>query len=166
MIFRIDQGQCGDVDLGGLKFALVIRSGRVMSHGNWIFANVVDDSADEAQRTALGGIVSGEAGGVPGMIRDNLVSDYRGLQFKPINFVMDGLSRSVEIPGVLTYEIEGVPSRNGNGQPFYIDNTGHPANTRLALARSKFTRIQAFDLDLEMQGKGNNGHFAPFSWAA
>ena len=169
LVFRIDLGQCsgvgGDVDLAGLKFALVIRSGKVMSDGDWIFANVVDDSADDAQRAALAGIVSGELGGVPGMIRDNLVSDYRGLQFKPIDFIMDGLARSVDIPGVLSYEIEGVASRNGNGQPFYIDNTAHPANTRLALARSKSTRIQAFDLDLDMQGKGNNGHFAAFSWA-
>jgi len=37
---------------------------------------------------------------------------------------------------------------------------------RLALARSKETHIHAFGLDLDMTGKGNNGHFAPFDWAA
>ncbi len=166
MAFRIDRGQCGEINLGGLKFACVIRSGRVMADGGWVFANVVEESADQDQRTALAAIVGGEQGGIPGMIRDNLVSDFRGVQFKPIEFVEDGLKRSVSIPDVFAYEIEGVASRNGNGKPYYIDNTGHPANTRLALARSSRTRLQGFGLDLDMAGQGNNGHFAPFSWSA
>ena len=166
MAFRIDEGQCGGVDLSGLKFALVIRSGRVMADGGWVFANVVDESADDAQRVALAGILAGESGGVPGMIRDHLVSDFRGVEYKSIEFVEDGLKRTVDIPGVLSYDIEGVASRNGSGKPYYIDNTGHPANTRLALARSGHTRLEGFGLDLDMAGQGNNGHFAPFSWSA
>jgi hypothetical protein len=166
MAFRIDQGQYGAVDLADLKFALVIRSGRVMSDGGWVFANVVDQDADEDQRTALAAIVGGKAGGIPAMIRDNLVSDFRGVQFKAIEFIQDGLKRAVNIPGVLSYEIEGVPSRNGKGEPFYLDNTAHPANNRLALARSPQTHIHGFGIDLDMVGKGNNGHFAPFSWSA
>ncbi len=162
--YRLDKGQCGDVDLTGLRFALIIRSGRVMADGGWVFAHVIDESADEAQRAALGAIISGEAGGIPGRIRDNLVSDYRGIQFKPIKFVKDGLHHEVDIPGVLSFEVDGVPSRNGNGEPFYLDNTAHPANTRLALARSSHLRIDGFGLELSMSGVGNNGHFAPFSW--
>ena len=163
--YRIDQGRCGDVDLSGLKFALVIRSGRIMADGDWIFAGVVDVRADDAQRTALGPIVAGEAGGIPGRIRDNLVSDFRGLQFQSIKFKKDGLRHAVEIPGILSYEVEGVASRNGNGEPFYLDNTAHPANTRLALARSGYLRINGFGLELEISGQGNNGHYAPFSWS-
>jgi hypothetical protein len=34
-------------------------------------------------------------------------------------------------------EIVGAPSRNRSGEPFYIDNIAHPANRRLALARSR-----------------------------
>jgi hypothetical protein len=26
--------------------------------------------------------------------------------------------------------------------------------------------VHGFGLDLDLVGKGNNGHFAPFSWAA
>ena len=66
---------------------------------------------------------------------------------------------------MLSFEIEGVASRNRSGEPFYIDNTAHPANRRLALAQSKETHIHAFGLDMDLVGKGNNGHFAPFSWA-
>jgi hypothetical protein len=146
MAFRIDAGISGATPLAGLKFALVIRSGKVMADGNWIFAGVVDAAADPAQRRALAAIVGGDAGGPPGLIRQNLVSDFRGVEFKPIDFAVEGHRR--------------------RGEPFYIDNTGHPANRRLALARSNATRVEGFGLDLDLSGQGNNGHFAPFSWSA
>jgi hypothetical protein len=166
MAFRIDQGNCDGTDLGGLKFALVIRSRRVMAEGDWVFAGVVDDSADTAQRAALAAIVGGEVGGPPGFIRQHLVGDFRGVEFKPIEFAADGLSRRVTIPDIASFEIDAVVSRNRSGEPFYIDNTGHPANRRLALARSKETHVHGFGLSLDFVGKGNNGHFAPFAWSA
>ena len=166
MVFRIDAGTCGDTNLDGLKFALVIRSGRVMADGNWVFAGVVDERADEAQRQALAAIVGGEAGGPPSFIRQHLVSDFRGVEFKPIEFTLDVLRRSTVIPDILGFEIEGVTPRNRSPEPLYLDNTSHPANRRLALARSKETHVHGFGLDLDLAGKGNNGHFAPFAWAA
>jgi hypothetical protein len=165
LVFRIDEGNSGDTKLDGLQFALVIRSGKVMADGDWIFAGVVDERADHSQRQALAAIVSGEAGGPPAFIRENLVSDFRGVAFKPIEFNLDGLKRSTVIPDILSFEIEGVASRNRSGEPFYIDNTAHPAGRRLALARATEFRMHGFDLDLDVVGKGNNGHFAPFAWA-
>ena len=166
LVFRIDAGSHVGTALEGLKFALVIRSGKVMADGNWIFAGVVDERADETQRQALTAIVSGAAGGPPAFMRENLVSDFRGILFKPIEFTLDGLKRSAAIPEVLSFEIEGVASRNRSGEPFYIDNTAHPAGRRLALACAKELHMGGFGLDLDLTGKGNNGHFAPFSWAA
>lgn len=166
MIFRIAKGQAGGTTLDGLCFALVIRSGKVMADGDWVFAGVVDERANEAQRQALAAIVSGQSGGPPGMIRANLVSDFRGVAFKPITFHADGLKRSVEIPDVVSFAIEGVVSRRGGNEPFCIDNTAHPANRRLALARAKDLHVHGFGLDLDLAGQGNNGHFAPFAWAA
>jgi hypothetical protein len=101
-----------------------------------------------------------------GVIRQNLVSDFRGVEFKPIDVHIDAHKRSVSIPDILAFEIEGVLSRNRSGEPLYIDNTGHPASRRLALARAKETRVTSFGLGLELVGKGNNGHYAPFAWAA
>ena len=137
-----------------------------MADGGWVFGVVVDESASEAQRTALAEIVGGKAGGPPQMIRDNLVKDFRGVEYRKIDFTADGLARAADIPGVLSFEIEGVASRNRSGEPFYIDNTAHPANRRLALARSKKTEVKGFGLSLNLLGKGNNGHFAPFAWGA
>ena len=166
LVFRIDEGSSGGVKLDGLSFALLIRSGKVMADGDWVLGCVVDARADEVQRAALSAIVGGEAGGTPGMIRSKLVGDFRGVEFRPIEFRMDGTRRSVEIPGVLSFEIAGVIPRHGGEDPICIDNTSHPAGRRLALARAKSYRVEGFGLDLEMIGQGNNGHFAPFAWAA
>jgi hypothetical protein len=147
-----------------------IRAGDPLGAGdgrrNWLFAGVVDDGADPAQREALAAIVGGEADGPPGHIRRHLVGDFRGVVFKPIEFVIDGYRRKLAIPDIAAFEVEGVVSRNRSGEPFYLDNTGHPANRRLALARARATRVRGFGLDLDFVGKGNNGHFAPFAWAA
>ena len=61
MAFRVSKGRFGDVSLDGMKFAFIIRSGRVMADGNWVFASVIDEMADDDQRGALGKIVGGEA---------------------------------------------------------------------------------------------------------
>ena len=166
LVFRIDEGSRGDVDLSGLRFALVIRSGKVMSEGGWVFGVIVDEAADDAQRAALTAIASGEAGGPPQMIRENLVGDFRGVEYHPIEFEVDGVKRAVTIADKVRFAIEGVLSRLGNGDPYYIDNVGHPAASKLALARSKETHVHCFGLDMDIEGAGNNGHFAPFAWAA
>jgi hypothetical protein len=166
MAFRIDEGRFGTTRLDGRKFALVIRSGRVMADGGWVFGGVVDDDADPAQRQALQQVVAGEAGGPPGLIRQHLVDDFRGVEFKPIEFTIEGHRRRLTIPDIAAFEIDAVVSRNRSGEPLYLDNTGHPANRRLALARARELRVPGFGLGLALAGKGNNGHFAPFAWAA
>ena len=166
LAFRIDDGRSGATRLDGLKFALVIRSGKVMADGDWVFGAVVDEAADPAQRQALAAIAGGDAGGPPGVIRKNLVSDFRGIEYKPIDFTIDGIGRRLAIPDIVNFEIAGVASRNGSGEPYVIDNAGHPANRRLALAQARELHVHGFGLDMDLSGRGNNGHFAPFSWAA
>lgn len=167
LIFRIDDGSLAGVDVSGLSFALLIKSKKVMAEGDWMFGGVVDANANDEQRAALTSLVSGEIGGAPQMIRENLVSDFRGVEVAPIEFNMDGLKRSVNIPGVLNYAIEGVESvRMENGEPFYIDNVGHPAGTRLALAKASEMHINALGIECDRTDGENNGHYAPFSWAA
>jgi hypothetical protein len=67
---------------------------------------------------------------------------------------------------VVSFEIEGVLSRNRTGELLYVDNTAHPAGRRLAFARAKTFRMHGFGLDVDFVDKGNNGHFARFAWAA
>lgn len=163
LVFRIDEGQADGVDLAGGKFALVFKTGPVMADGNWVYGAVVDGS--DAQLAALEKIAGGEAGGTPGAIRANLVSDYRGVQRAPIEIAAEGLKRTVNIPGVLRFDIKGVEPRNRPGEPMAIDNTAHPANRRLALAQAGELTLSGFGISESLLGQGNNGHFAPFSWA-
>lgn len=165
MVYRIDAGAYGDTSLDGLKFALVIHSNKVMADGDWIFACVADEDAGAAQRAALTEILSGKAGGRPALIQDNLVGDFRGIAFAPISFEMDAHARSTEAGDLFSFAISGVTSRTGNGEVIAIDNVSHPANTRLALARTSEMHLHGFGLDLDLSGIGNNGHFAPFAWS-
>ena len=166
LVYRIDEGHSGVTKLAGLSFAMVIRSGKVMADGNWIYAGIVDERASPTQRQALAAIVGGEAGGPPGMIRGALVKDFRGIEYRRLDIALDGMKRKAASPGVFEFEIDAVLSRNKSGDALYIDNTAHPAGRRLALARAKEYHLHGFGLDLDIAGIGNNGHFAPFSWAA
>jgi hypothetical protein len=159
MVYRIDRGHHGDISLDGLRFALVIRSGRVMSDGGWVFGCVVDEKASEAQRQALAGIVSGTVGGPPQMIRDNLVSDFRGVEFRRIDFTMDGLRRTTEIPACLPSR-SSVASAIGRASLLYRQH--RPPGQPSAGARPRQQdRGRGLRPALSLAGKGNNGHFAP-----
>ena len=46
LVFRIDDGDYDGIRLDRLKFAFVLRSGRVMADGNWAFGVIVDEAAD------------------------------------------------------------------------------------------------------------------------
>ena len=83
----------------------------------------------------------------------------------PIDINVDGHSRTVDIPGVLNFTIDGVSPRNAPDEVMHIDNTSHPASPRLALAQASEMSVSAFGLSETLRGQGNNGHFAPFSWS-
>jgi len=59
---RIDKGRYGDVDLGGLKWAGLVRWPGAIHEGNGEVQPILDASADERQREALLTILSGQAG--------------------------------------------------------------------------------------------------------
>lgn len=164
LVFRVDKGEADGVDLAGSTFAFVLKTGPVMADGDWVFANVIDAKTDE-QADALTRIAGGEAGGVPGFIRSGLVSDYRGAVRARIETHLEGDARRVHIPDMLDFAIEGVEPRNRPGSgPMHLENTSHPANSRLALAQASDMRLDAFGLTEHLVGEGNNGHFAPFDW--
>ena len=49
-------------------------------------------------------------------------------------------------------------------EPLVIDNSIHPVNRRVALARAIRSVLSVFDLRMNDVSGRNNGHFAPFSW--
>jgi hypothetical protein len=62
--------------------------------------------------------------------------------------------------------VEGVASSVKPGEPLFLDNTAHPANARLALAKATRTHMHAFGINWDDTSGKTNGHFAPFNWKA
>jgi hypothetical protein len=163
MVFHIEQGHYGDLTLDGLNFAVVGHTPTVMSQGNWSIGLILDERANAAQQQALAAIAGGQAGG-PLAPLGPLIGTFLGTMTHPIHFQKNGLQRSVSIPGILEQAVAGVSSAANPHEPMYLDNTLHPANARLALARATASHLHAFGLDWDDVGGQNNGHFAPFQW--
>jgi hypothetical protein len=72
---------------------------------------------------------------------------------------------SASIPGMLDLAVTGIAGANPD-EPVFFDNVGHPAASRLALAKASRGHMHAFGIDWDDTSGGNNGHFAPFAWRA
>jgi hypothetical protein len=133
-----------------------------MIEGNWTVGVIVDERASAAQRDALTAIASGQGGG-PMAALGPLVGRFAGAEARPIRLEGKGMQRSVSIPGVLDLAVDGIPGAKQD-EPIYLENVGHPAASRLALAKASRSHMHGFGIDWDDTSGRNNGHFAPFSW--
>jgi hypothetical protein len=163
LAFHIDEGRYGDVVLDGLNFVIAARSPGRMIEGNWSVGLILDERANQEQQQALSAIASGQAGG-PMANLSPLIGQFLGTESQPIHYQKNGKSRSISIPGVLDQALEGVSSPTSPDEPLCIDNTLHPVNPRLALAKATRSHMHVFGLDWDDASGQNNGHFAPFHW--
>jgi len=62
-VFSITQGNYGELDLSGVKVAMVLEFPGYILDGNWRIGLVVDEGASDAQVEAVGTIMGGQAGG-------------------------------------------------------------------------------------------------------
>src|SRR5689334_11091685 len=163
MVFQIQQGNLDRVKLDGLSFAAVGHTPEIMGKGNWSVGLIIDDRASDPQKQAIINIASGQAGGPPAILT-TVIGKFLGVESRPIQITKNGLRRSVSIPKVLQESCEGVASLANSAEPMYVDNTMHPANPRLALAKATDSHLHAFGIDWDDTSGNNNGHFAPFNW--
>jgi hypothetical protein len=162
LAFHVDQGRYGEATLDGLNFAVVLRTPDAMIKGDWAVGLIVDERADPDQQQALATIAGGQAGGPMANLAP-LIGDFRGMEVAPIEFHAEGMNWSVSIPGVLDEAVEGVPGASAD-EPLYLDNTIHPANSRVALAKAVRSHLHGLGFDWDQTDGRNNGHFAPFDW--
>jgi hypothetical protein len=161
VVFAIESGRSGAVDLAGTHVALVVHTPAAMGEGNWTAGVYLDERATAGQRDALETIFMGRAGGVMAGIA-GLVTTWLPTRVAPIEFQKQGRKRSARITGVLDVEIEGIEGRNG--AEVWIDNVRHFVSSRLAAARA--TRSSYRDHGLSWSHVGLNGHYAAFDWGA
>ncbi len=152
LVFQVSRGQYGSTTLDGLSFAVLLHTPGPMIAGNWTVGLVLDERGSHEQREALTAIASGQAGG-PMAALAPLIGRFGGAEPKPITITKDGMRRSVSIPGMLDIAIEGVAGANP-GEPVYFDNVGHPAASRLALAKASRGDMHGFGIAWdEMSGR-------------
>jgi hypothetical protein len=162
LVFQIRQGRYGSTALDGLGFAVLLHTPGPMIQGNWTVGLVVDERASTEQREAITAIASGQAGGPMAAVAP-LIKTFGGVEVKPIHVEGSGMRRSASIPGMLDFAIEGIPGANAS-EPIFFDNVGHPAASRLALAKASRGHMHGFGISWDDTSGRNNGHFAPFSW--
>ena len=161
---RIDKGAKDGIKLDGLSFIVMMHSPGAMGEGNITVGLVVDDAATDQQVEAISAIATGAAGG-PMAALGPLVGRIAGVERRPILFEADGLNRTVRAGELVDQACEGVASATAPGQAICVDNTAHPVNSRLSLAKATRSSFHVFGIDWDDTTGTRNGHFAPFAWA-
>ena len=165
LAMRIDRGAKDGVTLDGLSFIVMMHSPGAMAQGKITVGLVVDAAASQEQVDAISAIASGSAGG-PMAALGPLVGRMAGVERRPIRFEGDGLNRSVQAGDLVDQACEGVPSPGKPDEAICIDNSVHPVNPRVSIAKATRSRMHAFGIDWDDATGTRNAHFAPFSWAA
>lgn len=94
-----------------------------------------------------------------------LIGDFRGLEIRPFSYEKGPMSRSARVPELLDHAVEGIPSTSVEDETIVIDNTFHPANKRLSLAKATRSHMHAFGIHWDDDSGKRNGHYAPFHWS-
>ncbi len=164
MAFAIEHGSYGSVPLDGLGFIVLGLTPEEMGKGNWSVGLIADERATAEQREALTAIASGAAGG-PMAALSGLVGRFAGVESAAIRFDRSGATWSVNAAGLVDMAAKGVSGLNPNSsEPLHLDNTGHPAADRFALARASKSHVHALGFAWDDVSGTNNGQYAPFSW--
>jgi len=164
MAYQVERGSYGPVSLDGLGFIVLGFTPEAMAKGNWSVGLIADERASADQRDAIAAIASGAAGG-PMAALSGLIGKFLGVQPAPIRFDRRGAKWSVKASDFVDMAAEGAKGLNPDAtEPIHLDNTGHPAADRFALARAARSHVRALGLAWEDVSGKNNGQYAPFSW--
>ncbi len=154
----------GSVSLDNLGFIVLGFTPEEMGKGNWSVGLIADSNASAQQQEAITAIATGGAGG-PMSVLSGLIGKFLGVESSPIVFDRAGASWSVKASTLVDMAANAAMGVNPNAsEPLHLDNTGHPANDRFALAHASKSHVHAFGLSWNDTSGRNNGQFAPFSW--
>ena len=158
---NIDKGFVGDLDLSGLKVALMLDIPGRMSEGNWKAALYVDEKADEAAVDAITDIFTGKLGGAP-TVMGILVGEFIGVKQVPISFVQKDDGWKVDIPKIIDGEAGPIRSKNG-ADPVVIANTQYWIGKDVAVYQSKKNKFRDFGRTWDFTGQ--SAEFVKLDWS-
>jgi hypothetical protein len=93
-----------------------------------------------------------------------LIGRFVGLESASITFDRQGASWSVSAAPFVEMAAVGAKGLNPNAEPLHLENTGHPAADRFALAHPSKSHVHALGMTWDVVSGRNNGQYAPFSW--
>ena len=164
LVFHVASGEIEGVDVSNRTIAVLADTPRQMLDGKWRVGVFMDAAASPKQQEKLGAVFSGKLGGPMAGLAP-LVGEMLGMEVVPIEYKDDGRRHRVKIGDAAEIEIEDfVPPGSPTGEVSKITGAFHPANSTLTIAKATKARVKAFGL--EFSNDGQNGHSAPFSWAA
>ena len=146
---RIDKGDKDGVKLDGLSFIVVMHAPGAMADGNIAVGLVIDERA----LAAAGGRDHGASPPARPAARWPLWR--RWSVASPASsggrsrFDSQGLKRSVRAGELVDQACEGLASATAPGEALGVDNTVHPVNTRLSLAKATRSRIRRLRRQVE-----------------
>ena len=164
MAMQVERGSFGDVPLNGLTFIVLGMTPEEMGKGNWSVGLVIDERATAAQRDAIAAIASGAAGG-PMAALSGLIGNFLGVEQATIRMEQDGKTFTVAAGTLVEMAGQGAMGIDPNAsEPMYLENTGHPVSSRLAVAHASKSHVHALGLTWDDASGKNNAHYAPFNW--
>jgi hypothetical protein len=163
LVFHVDRGEVDGVDIADTTVVAMIETPGAMSDGDWRLGVVIDDSADDDQAQALGGVFSGALGGpMAGLVP--LVAENLGVERMPIELTESDGRHAVRVGDAADFEVEDVvPFGREDGRAAQLVNVFHPAGETLTIARA--TRSQTNLFGIELDNEGGSGFSAPFAWS-
>jgi len=158
--FHVEEGAFNGIALDGLNFVAAFYTPGTMNDGNWIGAAYVDERADPQQREALGEILSGKHGGAFERYMA-LTADFKGIKYVPIEYKGEGRTRSVSIPQVMDFNVEGV-IQPGQTEPLRLDKMGTWRTGSVTVAKG--TQSTYVDHGMNWDNTGKVGYYSRFEW--
>jgi hypothetical protein len=164
MTLHVKHGSFGSVPLNNVTFIVLGMTPEEMGKGNWSVGLVIDERVTAEQREAITAIASGAAGG-PMAALSGLIGQFLGAESAPIRIESNGNKFRVTAGTLVDMAGEGAMGIDPNStEPMFLENTGHPVSSRLAVAHASKSHVHALGLSWEDVSGKNNAHYAPFNW--
>ena len=161
---HIDQGQYGEVDIGGLN-ALMITwcPGPSMFDGQWVALLYTDDRAAPRQEEALVAIFSGKGGGpwarIARFFKDGVLAESGRAAFE---FTRESRSRTLRVQDVASLEVQATRGADREQEVVIrnLYNVIHGAEH--VIARSN---VSVDVQGLKWDNSGKHGLYSHFQWS-
>lgn len=157
LAMRVQEGNYGATQLGGLNIVLYLRMPSKVFEGNWTLGVYLDQRANEQQVDALGTVLSGQAGGLFAVL-SGLIGTALPPKQVPISFETVNGEHSISIPGLLEVGSEPIPNPMPGGPPLNTTATdlAIPFFTGTAnVRRSRVFKLSDPDLSFEHTGRSS-----------